>query len=328
MTTDPTTPADETEAAVDAMLVRGKEIMLEAFRIAKPIALFALYSGGNDSIVSTHFACTNYRPRVLHCGTTIGIQQTKGHVRGVCSRFGWDLLMEQAIVQGPPSFSWSKDAAGKRIKVPFDPFLLPSGAWTDGATAYEEAVLNYGFPGPGQHGRMYQRLKERSLDRVVSDAKKDHERNRNVLLVSGIRHDESAIRAGYKSAIQKDGCKVWVNPFYFQTAADFEAYRHEFGLPRNPVSKRIGISGECLCGAFAKPGELELVRSVEPETAAAIDELSARVQANGFPWGWGERPPAWWIRDQRDRKSGQLGLLDDGPTFQPMCVGCPHRRTA
>jgi hypothetical protein len=122
--------------------------------------------------------------------------------------------------------------------------------------------------------------------------------------------------------VQKDGSRIWVNPFYWNTSVDFEAYRQEFALPRNPVKDHIGISGECLCGAFAKPAEKEAIRSVDPTMGAYLDSLECRVRDNGYPWGWGESIPTWW----QDMNRGQGFLFALDPTFRPMCVGCKLRK--
>ena len=57
------------------------------------------------------------------------------------------------------------------------------------------------------------------------------------------------------------------------------------------------MSGECLCGAFAKPDELEEIRLWFPEVAAQIDELQRDVRAAGHhppfdTWGHGEGKPS------------------------------------
>jgi len=68
------------------------------------------------------------------------------------------------------------------------------------------------------------------------------------------------------------------------------------GVPINGVSVRLGMSGECLCGANAKPGELDRVREHAPAAAAHIDDLANRARANGVPapfdiWGHGQGKP-------------------------------------
>lgn len=41
------------------------------------------------------------------------------------------------------------------------------------------------------------------------------------------------------------------------------------------------MSGECLCGAFAKPGELDEIGYWFPETKAEIEALEIEVRAAG-----------------------------------------------
>lgn len=193
----------------------------------------------------------------------------------------------------------------------------------DSSTSFEEFVLNYGFPGHPQHHRMYQRLKQRAFRQVKARLGKRPKSSR-VLVVSGIREDESSIRAGYKRAFAEEAseCFVWMNPFYYCTAMDFEAYRQEFGLPRNPVKAECGISGECCCGAHAAPGERQAYRIVEPTFADYLDALELRVRDRGFPWGWESGPPKWWLDQQR----GQAFLFDVTDGFMPACVGCNRKQ--
>lgn len=292
---------------VETMVAEGRKIVADAIAEHRPVAIIAAFSGGDDSIVSTHFAMANVPGCVVfNAHTLVGLTPTRAHIAAVCERFGWPIEIYRAEREGKPK-----------------PF--PASEWVDGETAYEECVLNFGFAGPAMHARMYQRLKERPLARLMRDLKGGKRRGR-ILIVSGIRHDESARRAGYNRATMKVPGKgqVWVNPFYFRSAVDFEVYRQEFGLPRNPVKRLCGISGECCCGAFGKPAvERPAYRQVDPMFADYLDALEARVRER-FPWGWGERPPKWWA----DRQQGQRFLLDmaDGPEFQPMCVGCNSGR--
>lgn len=304
---------DDSEQLTDEMLEQGRKIMREAIEQYKPVAIYAGFSGGNDSIVTTHFACEEFGATALSVNTLIGIEKTRVHYRETAQRYGWEHIELRAEAEGMPD--------KHRDGTPFDPSTLPAGKWTDGNTAYEEWVLNFGFAGPGQHPRMYQRLKERSFNRAKREAKQGRKRTDCVMFVTGIRHDESAIRAGYQRAVQKQDSSIWVNPFYFTTAAHFEAYRQEFGLPRNPVSQVVGISGECLCGAFASPDEIELVRKVDQQIVAYIEGLQDRCTSLGLPNRWGCKPTG----DYTDARRGQLRLWGDEPTFQPACVGCIRR---
>jgi hypothetical protein len=99
-----------------------------------------------------------------------------------------------------------------------------------------------------------------------------------------------------------------VNPFYYKSKDWFRSYIDEHGLEQNPVSKVLGMSGECLCGAYAHPGELDLVKIVCPSTYDRIKSLEQRVFDAGHSWGWEQSPPR--------RCNPKLGR------FMPMCVGC------
>jgi 3'-phosphoadenosine 5'-phosphosulfate sulfotransferase (PAPS reductase)/FAD synthetase len=296
------------ESHINQMIEKARALTCSAIEQFKPTAVIAAFSGGNDSIVSTHFACTEFDAMAVHCDTGIGIQKTKDHVWKVASKFNWAMVVRKAEAKGQQGTNTE---------------TLANGRWVNGETAYEEIVFNMGFPGPGQHGRAFQRLKQRQLKELGRQLAPN--RGEKILIISGIRSDESAIRAGYRRDIQVEpGTKfIWVNPFYWNTSIDFEMYRQEFALPRNPVKDVIGISGECLCGAFASPGEKELIRQVEPETTDYIERLECKARELGFPWGWGQRPPQWWL----DKKRGQGFLFprDNDVPFQPMCVGCPRR---
>lgn len=305
---------DDGEERIERMLESGRKIMRAAIEQYKPVAIFAGFSGGNDSIVATHFACTEFGAAAMHANTLIGVEKSREHARNTAKRFGWQFIEKLATASGMPKKH--KDGT------PFDQTTLPSGKWTDGATQYEEYCFNFGMPGPGQHARMYQRLKERSFGKIKKEAKQGHKKTDCVMFVTGIRRDESAIRAGYNRDTQKVPGTVWVNPFYWFTKADFELYRQEFGLPRNPVTDVIGISAECCCGTMGTREELDLIEKVESPTRKYIEGLESRCESLGLPCKWATKP-------DRPIKCNPLQLLlfGDEPTFQPACVGCMRRRT-
>lgn len=293
---------------VERMLLSAEKVFREVeqeFRISHVVAGF---SSGDDSMVSTHWAMTRFPSAVVMTGDTkIGLRLSREHAAAVCVKMQWDREVVSPEPEGPPE-GWDRD-------------------WTDAPTSYEEFVRNHGFPGPGQHGRMYQRLKQRAFRKIKARVG-ERPKGSRIMVVSGIRGDESAVRAGYRRAFMEEPKEgfVWVNPFYWHTAADFEAYRQEFGLPRNPAKRKVGISGECCCGAFAAPGEREAYRAAEPEFADYLDNLEVEVMER-FPWSWESGPPRWWVQANKDSKCGQLHLFDATPEFRPACVGC-HRRGA
>lgn len=217
-----------------------------------------LYSGGNDSTVLAHMM----RDRVdyaVHANTTIGIEETRQFVRDTCNAWGLELIERTAPV------------------------------------SYRELVLERGFPGPAMHFKMFQRLKERALREVQRELITDPRRQR-VLYIAGRRRAESRRRINIP-LYEVNGSAIWASPIAMWTKLDINTYRLMYGdVPVNTVSERLHMSGECLCGAFAKPGELDEIRFWFPEMARQIDELESEVRAAGHKepfcrWGHGQGKP-------------------------------------
>lgn len=253
-----------------------EEIVKEAIGEFKPVATFVGYTGGFDSTVGAHW-CMNNVPgcKVFLANTGIGVPAAWRHVRRVCAQNKWPLVEIHA-----------REDCGQD---------------------YEEMVLKHGFPGPAHHYKMFQRLKERAVRKLLMDHKQ--KRSDNIMMLTGIRKDESERRSNYDyTVLDFAGNVLWVNPFYFKSASWFEEYTRTHGLVRSPVSQQLGMSGECLCGAYAYKGEKAAIRAVCPETAAYLDDLEARVHSAGHDWGWEDRPP-------KSKKA-------DRGKHMPFCVGC------
>lgn len=263
---------------------REPEQILEEAMQHKPLAVYAAFSGGDTSLAMTHWMMNNIPGcEVFHANTGIGVEAARQFVRDTCAKYGWKLNEIRA-----------KEDCGQD---------------------YREMVLEYGFPGPPQHRKMYSRLKERPVRLLVKRAKtKDGRRplmRDRVMIGTGIYKEESQIRMGYVDRnINFEGAQMWVNLFYWWPKERFTEYLKEHQIERSPVSKVLGMSGECLCGAHAHEGEKALVRIVEPDTAAYLDELEKEVRAAGHNWGWEDRPP----KPQADEEE-----IDDLFT---LCRGC------
>jgi len=252
-------------------MLSGLALIDEAVEKYNPVGVFGLFSGGHDSLCATHLA--SQHPLFLHAvhiNTGIGIEQTREFVRDTCKQQSWRLREYRAQECG--------------------------------AETYEEMVLAHGFPGPFAHRMMYTMLKERALRQLVRDFKVG---DCPLLLVSGARSQESTRRMGTTEPIQKDGRCLWVAAIHDWAKDDCNKYIADKGLDRNEVVDLIHKSGECLCGAFAKRGELAELAMWFPEEARRIAELRDRVW-DRFPWGWEDRPPKWWL----DKKHGQEHLFD------------------
>ena len=284
--------------------LRGARGILEtAIDMHSPKHIFGLFSGGHDSVTVTHFAARALCERltgVVHINTGIGIPQTRKYVRGISKYFNWNLIeykaTENVNAKGDP-----------------DPMI------------YEELVIRLGFPGAFGHGMMYNRLKERQLRRLARDF--DITPKEPMILISGCRKEESTRRMGTTKEIDAQGRTIWVAPFANMTALDCADYMERENIPRNIVKDTLHMSGECLCGAFAHPGELAEIEMWYPKTAAHIKRIEKKVRKAGFPWGWEEQPPTWWTDRKKAKVSGQEDAFDDEAVaeIEHLCTGCGKR---
>lgn len=283
-------PADR-QSRVRALVQQAEDIVDEAidryFTHHERTGTFLMWSGGNDSNVLAHLM-RRRATHAVHANTGIGIEETRQHVRDSASAWGLPLIEKM-----PP---------------PGDD--------------YETFVLAHGFPGPGQHNRMYQRLKQRAFNAVKREFNKDPHRQR-VLFLAGRRRAESRIRGGNILTgqlpipqMERERSLVWAAPLAMWHKLDLNTYRSMFpDVPRNWVADLLHMSGECLCGSKAKQGELEHLRQFFPHVATYLDDLGARARANGVDpdkcvWGWG------WDQEVKQRVSRRARLSD-------LCGSCP-----
>jgi len=270
-----------------------------AIKIFKPIEVFGTYSGGHDSFSACYIASLHPKfSGVVHINTGIGIEATRDHVREACREKGWNLLeykaTENTKSDGSP-----------------DPQI------------YEEWVNKYGFPGPKCHTDMYTRLKQRSIERLERDlgatARKTNPRL--VLYVGGARSDESDRRMRTVAGdAYKESKRVWANIIHDWTKLDTTELIKFTNSKRNPVVDLIHKSGECLCGAFANPGELEELNMWDITRPAykRITELQNRVMEK-FPWGWEDTPPKAYIEEKRGQEFME-------PMKQMLCWRCINHK--
>jgi 3'-phosphoadenosine 5'-phosphosulfate sulfotransferase (PAPS reductase)/FAD synthetase len=257
---------------IHAKFLMAQGRLARAIHMHNPAKVFGLFSGGHDSLTATIIAASHHRfSAAVHINTGIGIEERRNFVRRTAEHCKIKLLeyraTENVRADGTP-----------------DPFV------------YEDLVLKYGFPGPSGHQFMYNRLKERQLQKL----ERDHDiggrgfHKRRVLYVSGCRSQESTRRMGHVDEVQAQGKRIWCAPIHDWTKLDTTLFIRWMKLERNPVVDLIHKSGECLCGAFAKPGELEEL-NMWSETRPCyqrIKALEAAVSAEGkHKWGWEGRPP-------------------------------------
>lgn len=188
---------------------------------------------------------------------------------------------------------------------PFVERLCESQGWpltiVGTLVTYEWYVRQYGFPGPGSHSQAMRWLKERGVDQF-------RKRNPGALLASGVRRGESARRFGTVREWNVLGKMVIWAPLIDWTTADVWAYVHEHELERSPCYATLGISGDCLCGAFASPGERDAMAECHPEVDARIRRLEAET---GGRWSVGSAAPG------RSTRGEQLICVECDPSGRP-----------
>lgn len=268
-------PSAAMSPALSARVEQAHRIVANAVKRNRPRGVVALYSGGHDSLIATHIASQHPAFRfAASMDTTIGIPETLEHRREVAQSYQWRPREYVAPV------------------------------------TYRDIVLKHGFPGPGGHLFMYTRLKERGLRQMMGEVQ--HRGGDRVVLVTGVRLSESTRRMGHVVAEKREGGKVFTAPILNWTDEDKDEYMAFHGLPRSPVSQKLCMSGECLCGAFAKPEEIYELQWSFPAFAERIHELEFEAKRAGVPCVWGKRPPG----DTSPAESG------------PLCHSCDARRAA
>jgi len=199
---------------------------------------YALFSGGHDSLVSTHKAIkSGTADKVLHIDTGIGIRQTREFVENVCERRGWPL---------------------ETIASDHD---------------YEKIVLENQFPGPAVHIIMYSKLKERALRKVArrhddkpvfTTGVRKHESEARFKNVTPEQEDSSWIwRANIHDFTQSD-VESYIDDHGLSRSPVKQKYHHSGEC----LCGAFGNRAE----------ELVMLEAHFPETAERIKELESKVQ--------------------------------------------------
>jgi 3'-phosphoadenosine 5'-phosphosulfate sulfotransferase (PAPS reductase)/FAD synthetase len=263
------------------------DLLDEAYDTHSPALVFALFSGGHDSLCSTRIAQEWGAARgvwvpVATVNTGTGLPRTRKFVIDTVQEHEWSVMEMH-----PPR-------------------------------SYESLVREMGFPGPGFHDRLaYPRLKERCFRNLARLAPDD----RSVMFVSGVREEESLRRTEHVERIQDRGKVIWAAPLWDWTKVDVNRFISGRGMKRNPVVDAIHMSGECLCGTMAKPGELQEIEEWFADDVAWIHRLEDECEALGLRADrWGQRPPKV-ARDQQ-----KLFLAPNDGSIVPMaCMSCAAR---
>lgn len=164
---------------------------------------------------------------------------------------------------------------------------------------YDWFVWRYGFPGPGMHNDVMNYLK----GRAIREFRKDHKED---ALASGVRLDESDRRtfnAKFESLFET--VTVYA-PILNWTTAEVWAYVRARGYERPQTYVTLGVSGDCLCGAFAQDHEREAITAFYPK----LDRLISSIELKrGEKWGQRSRDTKIKVRGHKKLTAEDQALL-------------------
>lgn len=148
---------------------------------------------------------------------------------------------------------------------------------------FEDFVLRYGFPGPSKHSWVMRVLK----GRAIRAFRRQHPYG---ILASGVRADESVTRAASTRPVgQWEGVPILAPIYDWTTEATWEYFRAH-GFERAPGYSTLQISGDCLCGAYAREDEPKAVQYWYPGIWKRFEALKDAIK-DKFPkrcdWGCG-----------------------------------------
>lgn len=245
---------------------------------------WALLSGGKDSVCTASVLAE--RGELNGCvfmDTGIACPDTRPFVERLCEEKGWPLRV----------------------------FSAPK--------SYEMLVERYGFPkGPTGHRWAYGALKERALRQAARELGAEGP----LTFASGVRVSESSRRSkSVRLEAGRYGDRGFdiVAPIADWTTERVWKYLREHGLSVSPAYVSIGISGDCLCGAFSSQGEAEAILKTYPEVAARIRELEGKM-AGRIPF-----PKDRW---GSDRTRGGFRALSGRTTLESYVCGGDCAREA
>lgn len=287
----PAVPAGAGGSVMDGFTHEGQalDILTRAYEHWKPKWIFLLYSGGYDSVCSTHIGWAWAASMMAMHGRTKVISIDTG-----VAADGW----LEFVARTARSERWLHEV------------------WSNpNPDFYYENCREFGFPYTKEmHWQiMYRNLKERAID-ALRRAHKDA-RNDRCMLITGMRRAESRQRASTPEWLE-DGAALWVSPLVDWTDRQVYEYRVARGFEPNPFYETVGGSGDCECnwGQFT---DIDTLERYSPELAAKIRPIHEACLAK-FGYGYGERGDNSGLLAER---AGQMVL----PGIEPMmnlCASC------
>lgn len=187
-------------------------------------AIYALFSGGDDSTITTHF--TSYHPLfkgAIFANTLTGDKETIDYVRNTAKIMNWPL--------------YEVKPQERDRYIPF--------------------IATFGIPTAAMHPVVFGNLKGKPLEAfAIQEAKRLGIKRKEILFVSGLRRAESQKRMRTVQMIKevsknkgKTLYSVWGAPIFDWQRSDLEDIFKTGAIIRNWHAFKFGASRECGCKA-------------------------------------------------------------------------------
>lgn len=230
--------------------------------MSRPMVLYppnpvtALFSGGKDSFATALvLSQAGLLKECLMIDTGIGVPEWRTACIKMCTDRGW----AYRVIPTPIRYEW--------------------------------LVWKYGFPGPGLHQQTMTYLKGRAirqwkqLHKIMLGPRK-WKFDTSHCLASGVRRGESDRRAMHTKPISSfEGVTIYAPLWEWDTSSVWE-YVKDHGYERPPSYNKLQISGDCLCGAFAREDERQAIQVHYPAIHERLCQLECEV---GQQWGPGSK---------------------------------------
>jgi 3'-phosphoadenosine 5'-phosphosulfate sulfotransferase (PAPS reductase)/FAD synthetase len=275
----------------ESLIVRveeSKEIVQRAITEHKPYAIGLMLSGGDDSITALHVAIMLgvKLDFIMHGVTGTGLKDCRKYVHDVADNMSLKLIEADA-----------KDA-------------------------FEKYVKRKGFFGVGKtaHCYSYHILKTNPFESALSKNIVKGKPNRKVILLNGVRVEESDNRMDnfgeQTERIRKN--QIWVNIIHWWSKKECLDLLCSENIKRSPVAVSLGRSGECNCGTMQNEADRIACAEYDKEWGEWMWDLR-KYCIQKFGWDIGQNPKKELIDEIKQRTK----KMSD---FMPMCVGCKAKQ--
>ena len=267
------------------------KILNKSIRQHKPSLIVLSFSGGYDSMVSSHIA-SDWSKKYAHSTNLITISADT-----LISADGWREFVSDTA---------------RQLKLPR--FKIHD---TTNLEIWKERMIDKGYVyRESQHRINFYHLKQVVFRSIIAQYKKY--RTDRIMFINGVRRAESSARQN-RPEINRQGSGVFVNPLLYWSDKEVEQYRIKHDMPINPFYDSIGNSGDCLCN-WHTHFSMDTIERHAKEASKIIKPVhGACIEKWGY--GYGETPRNGLFADDAGVQTSFFDLegVNDTPN---LCSGC------